>query len=97
MVKMRGPGSTPFTPLQGQYLAYIHTYTLLNRQAPAERDMQFFFRVTPPSVHNMVLTLERLGLVSRVPGKPRSLRVLIPSSSLPALHDPAGGSEDGAA
>jgi hypothetical protein len=90
-------GGAPFTKLQGQYLAYIHTYTLLHRQPPAERDMQLFFQVTPPAVHSMVITLERVGLLARTPGKARSLRVLLPSASLPALRDPAGGPEDGAA
>jgi hypothetical protein len=28
-----------FTHLQGQYLAFIHLYTKLNRQAPAEADI----------------------------------------------------------
>ena len=86
-----------FTSLQGQYLAFIRTYTLLHRQPPAERDMQLFFRVTPPSVHGMILTLERRGLLERTPGKARSLRVLVPSANLPALHDPAGEAEHGAA
>ena len=88
-----GRSDASYTPLQGQYLAYIHTYTLLHRVPPAERDMQMFFQVTPPSIHNMVLTLERLGLLARTPGKPRSLRVLVPSASLPALRDPAGETE----
>jgi repressor LexA len=39
-----------FTEKQGQYLALIHTYVLLNRQPPAEADFQRFFCVTPPSV-----------------------------------------------
>jgi Mn-dependent DtxR family transcriptional regulator len=82
------PARPKFTPLQGQYLAFIQTYTLIHRQPPAERDMEFFFGVTPPSVHSMVLTLEARGLVERTPGKPRSLRVLLPSGDLPALHDP---------
>ena len=77
-----------FTALQGQYLAYIHTYTLLHRQPPAEADMQEFFQVTPPSVHNMVLTLESRRLIERVPGKPRSIRVLIPTNELPGLEQP---------
>ena len=50
-----------FTPKQGQYLAYIHLYTRLHRRPPAEADMQEYFRVSPPSVHQMVLTLEREG------------------------------------
>ena len=50
-----------FTPKQGQYLAFIHLYTRLHRRPPAETDMQEYFRVSPPSVHQMVLTLERAG------------------------------------
>lgn len=30
-----------FTAKQGQYLAFIHTYTLLNRRPPAEADFQY--------------------------------------------------------
>ena len=48
-----------FTPKQGQYLAFIHLYMRLHRRPPAEADMQEYFRVSPPSVHQMVLTLER--------------------------------------
>ena len=40
--------SPRFTEKQGQYLAFIHTYVLLNRQPPAEADFQRFFCVTPP-------------------------------------------------
>jgi repressor LexA len=73
------------TPLQGQYLAFIHTYTKLHRVAPAESDMQRYFQVTPPSVHQMVLTLERRGFIGREPGRARSIRVLLPSERLPEL------------
>src|SRR6188472_2324411 len=45
--------STEWTSLQGQYLAFIYAYTTIHDQSPAERDMQQFFQVTPPSVHNM--------------------------------------------
>src|SRR5215471_3725511 len=47
-----------FTEKQGQYLAFIYYYTKVNGQPPAEVDMRRYFRVTPPSVHQMVLTLE---------------------------------------
>jgi len=57
------PSTKTFTPKQGQYLAYIHLYTRLHRRPPAETDMQEYFRVSPPSVHQMVLTLERAGLI----------------------------------
>jgi hypothetical protein len=42
-----------------------------------------FFRATPPSVHQMVLSLERAGLISRQPGLPRSIVVLLERSALP--------------
>jgi hypothetical protein len=46
------PASAPgFTPKQGQYLAFIHAYTLVIGRPPAEADLQRFFQVTPPSVH----------------------------------------------
>jgi Mn-dependent DtxR family transcriptional regulator len=57
-----------FTPKQGQYLAFIYAYTRLHRRPPAEADMQQYFRVSPPSVHQMVLTLERAGFIRRQPG-----------------------------
>jgi hypothetical protein len=89
--KHRNSAQPKFTPLQGQYIAFIQTYTLIHRRPPAERDMEFFFGVTPPAVHSMVLTLEARGLVERTPGKPRSLRVLLASGDVPALHEPREG------
>lgn len=75
-----------FTPRQGQYLAFIHAYTLVNGRPPAEADMQRFFRVTPPSVHQMVVSLEVAGLISRQPGVARSISVLVDRSALPDLN-----------
>ena len=79
----RGPG---FTPKQGQYLAFIDAYARLHRRPPAEADMQRHFGVTPPSVHQMILTLERAGLIRRRPGIPRSIEVLVLPEDLPALQ-----------
>ncbi|MBI4622913.1 MAG: SOS response transcriptional repressor [Verrucomicrobia bacterium] len=73
------------TERQGQFLAYIHHYSIVNGRAPAEADMQRFFQVTPPSVHSMVLTLERRGFIQRVPGQARSITVIVPPESLPSL------------
>ena len=75
-----------FTPKQGQYLAFIHAYTKLNRRPPAEADMQRYFRVTPPSVHRMVLELEVRGLIRRTPGVARSIGVLLEPAQLPTLE-----------
>jgi Mn-dependent DtxR family transcriptional regulator len=79
------PSAKTFTPKQGQYLAFIHLYTRLHRRAPAEADMQEYFRVSPPSVHRIVLTLEREGLIRRQPRTPRSIEVLVDPKLLPEL------------
>lgn len=75
-----------WTERQGQYLAFIHDYTKVNRQSPAETDIARFFGLAPPSVHRMVVELERRGLISRTHGAPRSLRVLVPRARLPEIE-----------
>lgn len=74
-----------FTRKQGQYLAFIHNYTKIQGRPPAEADLQRYFRVTPPSVHQMILTLEQKGLIARTPGQPRSIRLLVPKDQIPQL------------
>ena len=79
------PSAKTFTPKQGQYLAFIHLYTRLHRRAPAETDIQKYFRASPPSVHQMVLSLERAGLIERLPRTPRTIEVLVDPKDLPEL------------
>ena len=86
MNRAAGDSHPVFTPRQGQYLAFIHTYTLVNGCPPAQADIQRFFQVTPPSVHQMVLTLEANGLIERIPGQGRSIRLLISREELPDLE-----------
>jgi DNA-binding MarR family transcriptional regulator len=86
MNRAAGDSRPGFTPRQGQYLAFIHAYTLVNGRPPAQADIQRFFRVTPPSVHQMLLTLERAGFISRKPGSARSILVLAKRSVLPELN-----------
>ena len=74
-----------FTKVQGQYLAFIMAYTKLNRRAPAEADFQRYFEVTAPSVHNMIVTLERRGLIKRTPGRARSIEIVVPLNEVPPL------------
>jgi Mn-dependent DtxR family transcriptional regulator len=76
----------PYTPKQARYLAFIHLYSKLHRCAPSEADMQEYFRVSPPSVHDMILRLEAAGLIDRTPGMARSIRLLIPAEYLPDLE-----------
>jgi repressor LexA len=75
-----------YTPRQGQFLAFIYYYTKLNGVPPAEADMQRYFRVSAPAVHEMVKTLERRGFIARQPGKPRSIRLLLARQELTDLE-----------
>ena len=75
----------PYTDKQGQYLAFTYYYSKIHGRAPAEAEMQQYFRVSPPAVHQMILTLEARGLIERTPGQARSLRLLIPREELPDL------------
>ena len=47
--------------------------------------MQRYFLVSPPAVHQMVLTLEARGLIARTPGQARSIHLLISRDQLPDL------------
>jgi DNA-binding MarR family transcriptional regulator len=75
-----------YTPKQGQYLAFIYYYTKLNGRSPAEQDMQKYFDATPPTVHNMILELEKKGFIERMPRQARSIKLLIPRAELPDLE-----------
>lgn len=83
----------PHTDKQGQYLAFIYAYTTIHGWAPAEVDFERFFEVSPPSVHRMIVELDRKGLISRVPRKARSIRLLVPLEQLPILRRPSNRSE----
>src|SRR3954447_2297085 len=85
----RAAESAPeFTQKQGQYLAFIDAYTLVNGRPPAQADIQRFFRVTPPTVHQMLLTLEKAHLISRKPGVARSTVFPANRARPPRLHPP---------
>jgi SOS-response transcriptional repressor LexA len=75
-----------YTHRQGQYLSFLYYYTKIHGIPPAETDMQRYFLVSPPAVHDMVIMLERQGFISREPGKPRSIRVLLSRAELPDLE-----------
>jgi repressor LexA len=74
-----------YTHKQGQYLAFIYYYTKINCRPPAEADMQAYFGTTPPTIHQMIMTLEEKGFITKVPGKARSIQILLPFSQLPLL------------
>jgi DNA-binding MarR family transcriptional regulator len=74
-----------FTAKQGQYLAFIYYYSKIHGAPPAEADLQRFFRVTPPAVHQMVTTLHANGFIDREPGKARTIRLRLTREELPDL------------
>src|SRR3954462_14790783 len=76
-----------FTPTQGRYLAFIHAYTSLHGYPPAEAEIAAAMCVSPPSVNQMVKTLEKRGLISRQPGLPRSIQVLVPEEEIPRWNN----------
>ena len=84
----RRPSDQGFTEKQGEYLAFIYAYAHMFRRPPAETDMQRHFQVSPPSVHQMVLELERRRLIRRMPRVARSIELLVPAASLPVLERP---------
>jgi DNA-binding MarR family transcriptional regulator len=75
-----------YTPKQGQYLAFIYYYTKLNGRPPAEADIQRYFKTTPPTVHNMIVQLEKKGFIQKKPYEPRSIRLLLSPKELPDLE-----------
>jgi repressor LexA len=77
---------TKYTKRQGQYLAFIHYYTKIHGCPPAEADIQKYFRVSPPTVHQMVVTLEKKGLIEKMPYQARSIRLLLAREELPDLE-----------
>jgi hypothetical protein len=81
------PSITPsFTAKQGQYLAFIYNYTKIHGRAPAESDLERYFQVSPPAVHDMIKALQRNGLIERTPGQARSIRLCVRPENLPRLE-----------
>jgi DNA-binding MarR family transcriptional regulator len=74
-----------FTEKQGQYLSFIYNYIVMYGRAPAESDLQLFFRTTAPTIHQMILKLEKNGLISRIPGQARSIKLLVDADEIPRL------------
>jgi hypothetical protein len=85
--KKAAKSASRFTYTQGQYLAYLRLYRKLHRRSPSETEIAEYFRVSPPSVHQMIVKLEEKGLITREPGVPRSVRIAVPKDQIPDLED----------
>lgn len=71
------------TPTQGRYLAFIHAYTEGFGLPPAESEIADATGVSPPSVNQMMKTLEKKGFIRRQPGVPRSIEILVARDVFP--------------
>jgi Mn-dependent DtxR family transcriptional regulator len=78
-------GIRRLTRKQGQLVAYVYYYTKVHRIPPAENEIAAFLGVYGPSVHQMILRLEASGCLSRTPGKPRTLKILLTKAEVPEL------------
>ena len=81
----RTPVQGAYSAKQRQYLAFIYYYTKIHRQAPAEADMQSYFQVSPPAVHQMILSLEKLGLIEKIPGQGSLAQAAVASRAVAGL------------
>ena len=48
--------------------------------------MQRYFKASPPAVHNVIVTLEKRGFITRTPGASRSIQLLLRRDQLPDLE-----------
>lgn len=71
----------PFTPQQGQYLRFIHDYIQEHGKVPSQSEMAERLKLS--SASGMLKTLESRGLISREPGNPQSLKILVPEHAIP--------------
>ena len=71
------------TPTQARYLAFIQKYVDQHGIAPSEMEMARVMCVMPPSVNQMMKSLEKLGFIARSPGVARSIRILLPDELIP--------------
>lgn len=71
------------TATQGRYLAYIHAYIAGFGLPPAESEIAKGLNVSPPSVNQMMKSLEKKGLIRRQPGVPRSIEILVADDAIP--------------
>ena len=63
----------------------IYYYAKLHGRAPSEADIQGYFKISPPTVHQMILSLEKQRYIERSPGQARSIRLLLTREQLPNL------------
>jgi hypothetical protein len=88
--KSAAPTGDGPTRQQGQFLAFIREYMLLNYAgvAPTHATLQRFFNLSAPSVNSMLIRLEQRGFIRRVAGKARAIELVIAPDRIPPLDGP---------
>ena len=81
------PPKRPYTAKQGQYLTNTRKSVAIR---PQKSDIQMHFGVSGPTTHQMIVRLEALGLIEKIPHTARSIRILLPEDQMPsaAAADP---------
>ncbi len=72
-----------FTPTQGKYLSFIQAYIDGFGYPPAESEIAKAMKVSPPSVNQMMKTLEKKGCIRRKPQTARSIEILLSPILIP--------------
>jgi hypothetical protein len=78
-----GKAAVRVTRAQGQLVAYVYWYTKVHRVPPAENEIADFLGIRGPSAHEMILRLESKAILSRRPGEPRTIKILLPREEIP--------------
>lgn len=71
---------------QGRLVAFVYWYTKVHRIPPSENEIAEFLGVRGPSAHAMIVRLDSRGIVSRRPGEPRNVKVLLTHDEIPDLE-----------
>ncbi len=82
----REQASGRLSKTQGQLVAFVYWYTKVHRVPPAENEIADFLGVRGPSAHAMIVRLAEKKVLSRRPGEPRTLTVLLPREEIPELE-----------
>ena len=76
-----------YSGTQEQCLVFIYyDQAKIHAVPPSEADMQGYVNASAPAVHNMIVTLEKRGLIRRFPHAARSIQTLLTRDSLPGLN-----------
>jgi len=70
------------TVRQAQALRFMRDYIRLHGRSPSEEELARHLEVTAPAAHELVIRMERAGLVRRKPGMARSVTPTDDSSEL---------------